>query len=140
MSTNLNLFWRISSWRSSTSGRKNPHCHTKNLGQAKTNQTQQISGVRKRVVSKRVCFSGCSLDPQNRNEGTKNGMTDPQNQNKGTKSGTTVPKTGTRVHSPNHPFTKPPCLLPLENCKNQDLPKMALVGLCACSSGREKGT
>ena len=31
-------------------------------------------------------FGGCSLDPQNRNEGGKNGSTVPKNQNKGTKN------------------------------------------------------
>ena len=53
--------------------------------------SRQLSEIRKMVVSK-GCVCGCSLDIQNRKEGTKNG--------------TTIPESGTSVHSPRPPFYK----------------------------------
>ena len=65
------------------------------------------SGVRTRVVSKRVVLADVPRTPETgtrvqktRNDGTKNW-------NAGTKNGTMVPKAGMRVHSPRPPFTKP---------------------------------
>ena len=54
-------------------------------------------------------FGGCSLDPQNRNEGTKNGMTAPKNGTRVPKrnDGTKKPERGYKK-SQHHPFTKPP--------------------------------
>ena len=67
-----------------------------------------FSGVRKRVVSKRVVLADVP-GPQklkSRNEGTKTSVPGPTNRNKGTKNGTTVKKNGKRAHLPKPPFFK----------------------------------
>ena len=74
-----------------------------------------ISGVCKRVVSKKGGFGGCSVAPKTRNEGTF--ACSP-----GTKTGTRVlshvppgMRTGTRVHSPKPPFYETALLSPGDN-------------------------
>ena len=52
-----------------------------------------------------------SLDPQNRNEGTKKGMM--------------VPKPGTKVYSPRPPFYRTALLIPLDHMESKEAPTLS---------------
>ena len=76
--------------------------------------TSTVSGVRKRVVSKRVVLADDPSTPKTGTRAPETRHDGAKNRNEGTKNGMTVPKTGTRAHSPRPPFYT-------RNCPNQKL-------------------
>ena len=68
---------------------------------------EKLSGVRKRVVSKRVVLADVPEPPKPGTRVQKPVLLDPQNRNEGTRNGTTVQKAGTKAQEMERRYNKP---------------------------------